>query len=507
MITVSYRRDNVECETLRTLHLGLFGFILAAGLRAIPELQAGPNLVGHDTVLYAGLIARTASCFNDVSSISYGNSPLLFLLLCPLGKVTSPLLIMKVAPVALYGLLGSATVYFAVKSLNLPPRDSILVAAFVMIQVAALRISWDLHRNVLSTAVLLFLIANLRPRIDRVHGAFLLLLGGLVIASHELVGALMILIVVLLLLIRWKEFFGRELKPARFVIAVLVVALVWLLVVVSRIQRYENLFVAYGATDVLAVTQLAFFSVLFLPLIPLVLMGKRTNAALSAWIAAAGLIAFSPLLPIPFAPAFWDRWMLMLVFPLGILGGIGVLRVPAIVRRCVPRLYRYGGARVSAAILLAVFIPFVVVSSGFMIAPPNHPFWLFDSPLLWRAGSSGIPSTMQSNTVDFDMTADIQRSLTWLAGRMNSSDVLLTHDAFYGYALIYMPLTTNILWYGYYGVDWGLSKAKALGYKEAYLIWFVPGSGWHSPDPDLTGFKLVHQSGMIMLYVTSLIAK
>jgi hypothetical protein len=112
---------------------------------------------------------------------------------------------------------------------------------------------------------------------------------------------------------------------------------------------------------------------------------------------------------------------------------------------------------------------------------------------------------MQSNTVSFAMTPDIQESLTWLASRMNSTDVLLTHDAFYGYALLYTPSAVNVLWYGYYGVEWGLARAKADGFKEAYLIWFTPGSSWHTPAPDLTGFKLVHHIGMIMLYVTPLI--
>ena len=491
---------------MRGIHASLIGFLLAAVVRAIPELQAGPNLVGHDTVLYAGLITRTASCVMGSSSISYGNSPLLFLLLCPLGKVAGPFLMMKIAPIMLYGLLGSAVVYFAMKSLNVSPAGSILVAVFVMIQAATLRLSWDLHQTILSTAVLFFLLANLRPRVDRSRGLVLVLLGALVIASHELVGVLMVLIVGLLLLFKWSEFFGRELKPAKFVLMSFAVVLGWLYVIVSRIQPYGNLFVRYGASDLLAVTQLSFFGVLFLPVIPLVLIGKRTNAALCAWLVVAGLIAFSPLLPLPFAPAFWDRWMLMLVFPLSILGGIGLLRIPDIIKRYAPRLCRRDGVHVRGAILLAVFIPFVVVSSGFMIAPADHPFWLFDSPILWRAGWSGIPSTMQSNTVDFSMSPDIQRTLAWLAGQMNSGDVLLTHDAFYGYALMYMPSTANILSYGYYGVEYGLAKAKTAGFKEAYLIWFTPGSGWHSPDPDLTEFKLVYQSGIIRLYVTPLIA-
>lgn len=70
---------------------------------------------------------------------------------------------------------------------------------------------------------------------------------------------------------------------------------------------------------------------------------------------------------------------------------------------------------------------------------------------------------------------------------------------------MYIPSTENVLWYGHRGVDWGLSEAKAYGFKEAYLIWFTPDSGWHSPDPDLTGFMLVHQSGTINVYVTMLV--
>lgn len=507
MVEISIRIDNIECGRMRALQAGLIAFTLGAAIRALPELLAGPNLIGNDTLLYAGLITRATTCINSASLIAYGNSPLLFLMLCPLGKLLSPPLVMKVAPIALYGLLSGSLFYFSAKSLKLPVASSIFVAGFVIVQVATLRISWDLHRDILSTSLLLLLLANLQPRIDRMHATLVVLLSALVIASHELVGTLMLLIVASLVLFQRSTYFKRGSRLLVLLLPFFTAGAVWFYVIVSRIQGYESLLVKYGDLDSLAVAQLHFFSILFLPLIPFVLLGRKRSGALLAWLGIAGSVAVSPLLPVPLAPAFWDRWMLLLVFPLGILAGVGVLRIPTILRAHIPKLSGKLGNYLTGAILIVLVFPFVMVAGGFMMAPSAHPFLLFDDPVLWRAGWSGVPSTMQSNTVDFSMIPDIQRSLAWLAGRMNSSDVLLTHDAFYGYALIYMPSTVNVLSYGYYGVDWGLANARASGFKEAYLIWFTPGSGWHSPDPDLTGFKLVHQSGMIMLYVTPLIIR
>jgi hypothetical protein len=489
--------------SLRTVHAGLLAFVLGAAIRAVPELAAGPNLIGNDTMLYAGLLTRATSCLTAASSLAQGTSPLLFLMLCPFGKIANPILVMKATPIVLFGLLAGSLFYFLTRALKRNVTEAILVTVFVLIQTATLRISWDLHRNVLALSLLLFLLASLKPKVSSFRAAFLLLLSALVFASHELVGILMTLIVVLLVVFR-----ARVLpeKTALFLIPGFAAAFLWFVLVVSRIPapEFQTLLVSQSQVSLLTAPEIAFFTVLFLPLIPLAIIGWRSNSILSAWLGVTGVLGFSPLLPSPVALAIWDRWMLMLIFPVGIIAGIGLVRIPKMLLDHIPGVTRKIRPYATACILIAIFFPFVVVAHGFMTAPPEHPFFVFDNPVLWRAGSSGIPSTMQSNTVDFAMASDIQRVLEWLTVRMNSTSVLLTHDAFYGYALLDMPSRCNIIWYGYYGVEWGLSRASAQAFRLAYLIWFTPGSGWHSPDPDLSAFKLVYQSGLITLYVTTL---
>lgn len=487
------------------VHAGLLAFALGAAIRAVPELAAGPNLVGNDTVLYAGLLTRATSCASAASSLAQGSSPLLFLMLCTLGKIADPVLVMKATPVVLYGLLAGSLFYFVTRALKLNVNEAILVTVFVLIQTATLRISWDLHRNVLALSLLLLLLASLKPNVSRLRAVSLLLLSALVFASHELVGILMTIIVALLVVFR-----ARVLpeKLALFLIPGFAAALLWFLLVILRIpaQEFQTLLISRSQGDLPTAAEIAFFTVLFLPLIPLAIIGWRPNAILLAWLGVTGVVGFSPLIPSPVALAIWDRWMLMLIFPMGIIAGIGVVRIPKMLLDHILGVTRKTRPYVRASILIAALFPFVVVAHGFMTTSPDHPFFVFDNPVLWRAGSSGIPSTMQSNTVDFSMASDIQRVLDWLTVRMNSTSVLLTHDAFYGYALLYMPSRCSIIWYGHYGVEWGLSAARALAFRLAYLIWFTPGSGWHSPDPDLSAFKLVYQSGMIMLYVTTLAA-
>ena len=115
-----------------------------------------------------------------------------------------------------------------------------------------------------------------------------------------------------------------------------------------------------------------------------------------------------------------------------------------------------------------------------------------------------MPATMQSNTVALNMVPDVQRALVWLNNRMDSNHVLLTHYEFYGYALLYLAPTDVIIQYGYEDLATVLYSAKSQGFQNAYLIWFVPNSGWHQPDPDLTSFKLTYQSGIICVYETQL---
>lgn len=476
-------------------------FALGATLRAIPEILAGPYLVGNDTVFYAGEIARTTTCL-DWSQFGGGNAQALLMLLCPLGKIVGPIEALKIAPVELYGFLAIALFWFLSRTLGLGVEESVFVTGFVLLQAATLRISWDLQRNILGLAFLLLLITNFKLQPTRGRMLTVGLLSILVIASHEIVGVLMILLAVALFAAR---LFRNELARAKILIPTLVFAFAPILL--YSVPVTEPILINYPQPhSVLLVTQEHFFGVLFLPLLPLAALGiRKVNDAILAWLGIIALVSFSPLLPLPVAPAFWDRWMLMLVFPLGILAGTGALKLSEWVHHLSARLsMKRLEVAVGPAILLALILPFSVTAYGFMSAPSNHPFVLYNDPALWQAGWSGMPATMQSNTVALDMVPDVQRAMVWLNNQMNSNHVLLANYEFYGYALLYLAPTDVIIQYGYEKLTTALYSAKSQGFQNAYLIWFVPDSGWHQPDPDLTSFKLTYQSGIICVYETQL---
>jgi hypothetical protein len=468
-------------------------------LRAVPEVLAGSYLVGYDTVLYAGRIASVPSCL-EIARI--GTSQLLPLMLCPLGKMIGPVLVMKIAPILMYALLGAALSYFAARSLRLLPAESVYVSSFVLLQTATLRVSWDLHRNLFATALLLILLSTLSLPASRRNTIAAFLLSMLIAVSHELVATLTILIVSSLLVLVRRPFVENA-RCLLVLVSMSVVTVVW---VFRPATEAGVLFADYGRPDLVAVSQAHVFAVLLLPLIPFALMSRDRNRWLFAWLGFSAGIAAFPLIGLPFAPAFWDRWMLMLAFPLSIIAALGALRLRGPIRDYLKDLSRSAKSLrwMGVLVTLLTLLPFAILAVGFMSAPSDRPFPPFDDPILWHAGWSGIPSTMQSNTVSFRMIPDVENSLDWLSARMNSSDVLLTHDAFYGYALLSLPDSANVLWYGYGDVGWGVSRAKSFGFVQAYLIWFAPGSGWHGPDPDLANFKAVFQSGMIVVYVANL---
>ena len=420
------------------------------------------------------------------------------MLVCPLGKMIGPIEALKIAPVALYGFLAIALFWFLSRTLGLGVGESVFVTGFVLLQAATLRVSWDLHRNILGLAFLLLLISNFKLPSTRTKMLVLGLLSALVIASHAIVGVLMILLAVVLFA---AKLFRNEWARAKILIPTLVFAFAPILL--YSVPVTEPILVNYPQPhSLLLVTQEHFFGVLFLPLLPLAAIGiRKANDAIWAWLGIVALVSFSPLLPLPVAPAFWDRWMLMLVFPLGILAGLGALELAEGGHHLSARLsMKRLVVAVRPAILLALILPFSVTAYGFMSAPSNHPFVIYNDPVLWQAGWSGMPATMQSNTVALNMVPDVRRALDWLNNRMDSRDVLIAHYAFYGYALLYLTPTHGIISYWQEGSETALESVKGHGFQDAYLIWFIPDSGWHKPDPELTNFKLVYQSGLICVY-------
>src|SRR3990170_9069982 len=146
---------------LRTVKITDFRILLACLsigfiIRLVPELLAYPLPIGFDTINYASVM-KTGVVWAHWTTF-FTTTWLLNALIVPLYSISQidPFLLLKFVAPLLYGLNVAGIYRFARKTLNWNMRLGVLAGVFFALQLASLRISWDLLKNTLGLGVLLF---------------------------------------------------------------------------------------------------------------------------------------------------------------------------------------------------------------------------------------------------------------------------------------------------------------------------------------------------------------
>ena len=147
----SFRGFRLTDSRLLLACLGI-GFVV----RLVPELLAFPFPIGSDTVYYA-FVMKSGVVWAHWSQF-FTSSWLLNALIVPAYGVLQgdPFLLLKVVAPLLFGLNVAGVYWFSRKALGWSWRMGLVAGIFFALQLASLRISWDLLRNTLGLGVLLF---------------------------------------------------------------------------------------------------------------------------------------------------------------------------------------------------------------------------------------------------------------------------------------------------------------------------------------------------------------
>ena len=477
----------------------IFGLIV----RSIPEIWAGASPIGFDTVYFAGYFSRLPSCFD---LLSQPGELTLGLLACPIANITGPILAMKITAVLIYGLFGWSVFYFCRKEIKESKAISFFIVVFVLLQIAALRVSWDLYQNLIALSLLLVLLGGFTGLTGSRRVLTLILLAGLIALTHQFVTVFLLMVGTGLFV--WAVF--RSEIPHRAAATIVMIALVLLAAVSSLLIFPTTLFTItnttyfeYPASASTAFTLGTLLAALYLPTIVPASLGFRKIRSLIVWSLEIALIFLMSAFGFPSLAAFMDRWSVMLVIPLGVFGALGLVNVSCRLVNLGESIgfVRRGPNMVRGIILLALLVPYGGLAWEFMTSPVSHPYWYFDNPVLWRAGASGLPSTMLHNTMPFEDQADVAAAFRWLNNVMTKSDVLLTNPAFYGWALLYLRWDRSIINYEGNKANLAIVWAKGEGFHCVYVVWFIPGYGWDGPDPNFTHWTLAFRDGPIVIYL------
>jgi hypothetical protein len=226
----------------------------------------------------------------------------------------------------------------------------------------------------------------------------------------------------------------------------------------------------------------------FLPLLPVVVVSlwRFGNLHLKTWVFLSFILM---LLPFGYVSPY--RWVLLLTYPLAFCATDALSLLESI------KWKRFKFTVHRLAILYLV-LSTVILSFGFIFMTPESPFIYFNSEH-FNYYVNQIPTSMLQNTISITDCRDTVNALQWFKDNLNSSALLLTHAAFYGWALLTLN-NNQVMNYGFGDPVNSATAAAQGGHTQIYLIWWVPGQGWYDLPTLPSSFHEVYSSGKIAIY-------
>ena len=479
-------------------------FVVPLLLRTVPEVLMGPYVVGFDTM---GHYVPTTLLWlrGDVSFLSFiGTAPLFYSIVISLVSLGGSLVwVLKVVSVAFEGFLGLSIYGYAQKGLGWSSKKSVATALLGTLYFVALRVSWDSLRNMLGLVfffvVLMLFSLGEREGYSKKRYVLLSLSMMAVVLSHQLVTVIML--GVFAFTIGYKLLRRQKTQAIRLVLVYLPAALLFLVMffLVPSVSEFRLIFGFANANDgwlalfgfssypAMLLSEAGFFFYCFLPLLPLLLVGiwRLKNFQIRSWLVVSLILLFVPMV----SPSNL-RWVLMLTYPLAFCVVEAVSRLKSVSWK------RFGFTLRRIGIIYLILMV-SVLSLGFMLMPPENPFPYFAQPI--NGYVYQIPTSMLQNTLPKIYCQDTVNALQWFRNNVDSNAVLLTHRAFYGWAMLTVNASQIVL-YEYDNPANAANTVAQGGQSKIYLIWWVNGEGWYGQPTVSAAFHEIFHSGKIAIY-------
>ena len=475
-------------------------FVIPLLLRAVPEILMGPYSVGFDTMgYYVPNIVMWQhggiSLWNYIAA-----APLFYSLVVLFVASGGPLILaLKIIPVLLHGFLGLSIYVYAQKGLDWSPRKSTMTALLSTVYFVALRVSWDLLRNELAFIFFFVVLTLLSARKDSAYSwkryVLLSLAMMAVVLAHQLVSVIMLGVVVFTIV--HKLLRKEHAQVVNLIVVSLPAAFFFIIIYVGAVLGHFSFdfsinsgwpLYGFSSYQSMLTSEVGFFLYCYLPLLPLVLVSIKRfgNLQLRSWVLLSSVLLF---IPIDILSNF--RWVLMFTYPLAFYVSDTMSKIKAVSwKRFRFTLYRL--------LIIYLVLMLSVLSLGFMLMPPEKPLPYFDSGK-YNGYIYQIPSSMLQNTVSIIDCQDTTNALHWFKDTVGENAFLLTHQAFYGWALSTLSRDQVVL-YEFDNPENAAATVAQEGHSQIYLIWWINGQGWYGQTTVPSSFVEVYHSGRIAVY-------
>jgi len=450
-------------ELIRRHKLALAAFLVPLCIRIIPEILSGPYPVGWDFIAYyiPNTIDMASGRMNLWEIIT--SAPTLYVIALPVYLLTKAnlVLIFKVLGPILYGFLGWSIFRFCQRRLHWTGNKALYGVLFISGYFVMMRISWDAYHMELGLALFLLAESIIRTpaSVRSTPGRVSLL--SLAVLSNQLVGFIVIGTQLTILL---RPSIRRNLGLA--ILQFLPVALYLLILYATmRTPLGPGLSIVGSATNLSILTSnLAFLAYAYVFIIPLLLFGTKLRERLvfAPWVTACGVGLLLSSLPGHVLQDIGYRWVLLLSLPLLILAyeGYSKLRTSGAFST-----RNWGGA---LRVVVLVCLSGSAILYAVLPAQSALPFYtMFPQYVPSSMVQSSLPSSDYSNVVN---------AMLWVDSHLSSDSVLITQQAFYGWARSYLSPDKQV-------VNSLLTPPTSVigetgSYTHVYTVWWIEGTGW-----------------------------
>ena len=484
----------------KTIIFPLLAFIIPLAVRTIPEILMGPYVLGFDTMGF--YIPNTLLWLHNGVNLSLLLNAQLFygIFMSIVAAGGSPVLALKVIAPLLLGFLGLSIYAYAKRGLGWSALKSVFVAALGTVYFVALRASWDMLREELGFVflfVVLLLLINGKKGSWKNY-AVLCLAMVVVVLSHQLVSVIMFGVVIFTVV---YELFHKDFFDAGKVLVVSLPSALFFIIIylISAMQSgLLNYFTNVGSAlsgwagftsyQSMLASEGGFFLYCYLLLLPLAVIGiwRFGNLQLRSWLVVSLILLF-----VPFYSVSPYRWVLMLIYPLAFYATDSVSRLKLI-------RWKHFKITVHRIAIFYLVLSTAILSFGFIFMNAAQPFFYFN-PSQFNSYLNQIPSSMLQNTISITDCQSTVNALQWFKDNVDSGAILLTHAAFYGWALLTLK-EDQVKTYGFDDPITAATTADQEGYTKIYLIWWVNGQGWYGQPALPSAFHEVYQNGKIAIY-------
>jgi hypothetical protein len=392
----------------------LIVFSIAVILRLVPELMALPYPIGYDVINYYLPVMKNFDVYWPVVSNQF---PLYVSLLYTISEVfrVDPRLVLSTSIILVFGLFSLVIFSIGRDLLRLNNLQGIFLSVFVIFQLALLRTSWDLHKDMfalsLSFFCLLYIskIPNLPKKIIPV------------IASLSILSALADRMIGLLLSITLIA--SSYVKRDRILaIAVIFVIVIYGLSLEANYDSVGSNLRMLGANNMIneiynPVNLIVLFLVMNAILLPSGIIGfVKSKLIIFKIPLLISLIGSFTWIVFPNTSAFLpDRWIVIFSIFLSLFSGYGFILLIENRRIAISnkKLNNY----------MIILIPFIFLGSAFAVSPNNSYINVYGAFHQFM-GPYG-PLTMQYNSISLPESRSLLSAIEWINNHTQEGSVIM----------------------------------------------------------------------------------